>query len=100
MAEFWGGAGRIDSNIAATAGSTPFQLAGGLYQIETVSTGSGSIDLQKLGPDGTTWTARITQITATAGYAQATLPPGTYRWVVVTFTANYLSLTRIPTAVQ
>lgn len=87
----------IYSNQAAgTIG--PFTLRGGTYWIETKSTGTGTIDLKKLGPDGATYTARITQITATAGQQTIALPPGTYEWVVATFTANYLEITRIPTA--
>lgn len=78
----------------------PFSLRGGSYWIETLSTGTGTIDLKKLGPDGTTFTARITQITATAGQQTISLPPGTYEWVVATFTANNLEITRIPTAVE
>ena len=78
----------------------PFTLRGGTYWIETKSTGSGTIDLKRLGPDGTTYTARITQITATAGQQTIALPPGTYEWVVATFTANYLEIARIPTAVE
>lgn len=90
---------RVDSNVAAgTIG--PFNLRGGSYWIETNSTGSGTIDLKRLGPNGTTYTARITQITATAGQQTITLPPGTYEWVIGTFTANYLEITRIPTAVE
>lgn len=89
----------VYSNQAAgTIG--PFTLRGGKYWIETGSTGTGTIDLKKLGPDGTTYTARITQITATAGQQTIELPPGTYQWVVATFTANYLEITRIPTAVE
>lgn len=84
----------IYSNQAAgTIG--PFALKGGYYWIETKSTGSGTIDLKRLGPDGSTYTARITQITATAGQQSIYLPPGTYQWVVATFTANYLEVTRI-----
>lgn len=90
---------RVDSNVAAgTIG--PFNLRGGSYWIETKSTGTGTIDLKKLGPDGTTYTARITQITATSGQQTISLPPGTYEWVIATFTANYLEITRIPTAVE
>lgn len=99
MSPWNGGDGRVDSNVAAgTIG--PFPLRGGSYWIETKSTGSGTIDLKKLGPDGTTYTARITQITATAGQQTISLPPGVYEWVVATFTANYLEITRIPTAVE
>src|ERR1017187_1583317 len=90
---------RVDSNVAAgTIG--PFTLRGGSYWIETKSTGTGTIDLKKLGPDGTTYTARITQITATAGQQTISLPGGSYEWVVATFTANYLEISRIPTAVE
>jgi hypothetical protein len=90
----------IYSNQAAAAAIGPFNLRGGTYWIETKSTGTGTIDLQKLGPDGSTYTARITQITATAGQQTIALPPGTYRWAVVDFTANYLEIQRIPTAVE
>lgn len=89
----------VYSNVAAgTIG--PFTLRGGNYWIETQSSGSGTIDLKRLGLDGTTYTARITQITATAGQQTIDLPPGTYEWVVATFTANYLEINRIPTAVE
>lgn len=89
----------VYSNVAAgTIG--PFTLRGGSYWIETKSTGTGTIDLKKLGLDGTTYTARITQITATAGQQTISLPPGTYEWVIATFTANYLEISRIPTAVE
>lgn len=89
----------VVSNVAAATG-TPFALRGGSYWIETKSTGAGTIDLQKLGPDGTTYTARITQITATAGQQTISLPPGTYRTVISGFTANYVEIVRIPTAVE
>ena len=89
----------IFSNIAP--GTTAnFTLRGGSYSIETKSTGTGTIDLKKLGPDGVTFTARITQITATAGQQTISLPPGTYQVVIATFTANYVEITRIPTAVE
>ncbi len=89
----------VFSSIGAVTTAT-FQLRGGSYWIETKSTGAGTIDLQKLGPDGSTFTARITQITATAGQQTISLPPGTYRAVISGFTANYLEITRIPTAVE
>jgi hypothetical protein len=78
----------------------PFTLRGGSYWVETASTGAGTIDLKKLGPDGSTYTARITQITATAGQQTISLAPGTYQWVIATFTANNLEITRIPTATE
>lgn len=88
----------ILSNKAA--GTYPVTLRGGSYWIETASTGTGTIDLKKLGPDGSTYTARITQITATAGQQTISLPPGQYEVVIATFTANYVEITRIPTAVE
>lgn len=99
MATWVGIDGRVDSNVApGTIG--PFQLRGGSYWIETKSTGTGTIDLKRLGPDGSTYTSRITQIAATAGQQTISLPPGTYEWVIATFTANYLEISRIPTAVE
>ena len=89
----------VQSNIGVGT-TAPFTLRGGSYWIETQSTGTGTIDLKKLGPDGSTYTARITQITTTAGQQTISLPPGTYEWVIATFTANYLEITRIPTAVE
>lgn len=88
----------FQNQAAGTIG--PFTLRGGSYWIETASTGTGTIDLKKLGPDGSTFTARITQIVATAGQQTISLPPGTYEWVIATFTANYLEISRIPTAVE
>lgn len=84
------------NQAAGTLG--PFTLRGGSYWIETNSTGAGTVDLKRLGPDGSTYTARITQIVATVGQQTISLPPGTYEWVVTGFTANYLEITRIPTA--
>lgn len=96
----WNKTDRVVYTNQAPGTIGPFALRGGNYWIETLSTGAGTIDLKKLGPDGATYTARITQITATAGQQTISLPPGTYEWVVATFTANYLEITRIPTAVE
>lgn len=78
------------------AGTYTFALLGGTYWFETNSTGSGTIDLKKQGPDGTTFTARATQITATVGQQTIALPPGQYEVVIATFTANYVVISRIP----
>lgn len=71
-------------------------LMGGKYYVEARATGTGTIDLQRLSADGTTWTAQITQITTTAGKQTLDLPPGKYRWVTATFTAAYLEIQQIP----
>lgn len=78
------------------AGTYTFPLRGGQYWVEFNGTGSGTFDLKKLGPDGSTYTARITQITATVGQQTVFLPPGNYEIVIATFTANYAEVSRIP----
>lgn len=82
------------SNVAAgTYG--PFTLMGGKYQIAVVATGTISVKLNILGPDGLTYLLAITEITAN-GFANYDLPPGTYQIVIATSTANYVTVTRIP----
>lgn len=81
----------------AAAATVTFELIGGRYAITYKGTGTGTVDVAILGPDGTTYIAcGVTQITATTGYQIIELPPGQYRAVIATFTANYLTLTRIP----
>lgn len=81
-------------NISAT--TSGFKLAGGKYGIAVAATfGGGSVGLQKLHSDGTTWLAVITALTA-AGYTTADIPAGTYRLVIATATAVYASIERIP----
>lgn len=82
------------------AGSYPFTLRGGSYWVEFEGTGSGTVDLQRQSPDGSYRTNMITQITATAGQQTVTLPPGLYKLIIASFTANYVSLDRVPTAVE
>jgi hypothetical protein len=94
---FFNGATDGYAVVNAAVGTYPFVLRGGLYQLEYLATGSGTADVKKLSADGSTWTARVTQVTATSAFVQYTLPPGNYEFVITGFTANYLSLTRIPT---
>lgn len=82
------------SDIAAT--TSAFSLIGGLYGIDTVATGSGTLTLERLGGDGSTWITVLTAITATSSYASVYLPPGQYRVAVATFTAVYVQVVRIP----
>lgn len=82
---------------AAAATSTAFALGGGRYAFAFNGTGSGTVDLKMLGPDGATYQAcGLTQITATTGFQVVELPPGTYEVVIATFTANYVTIARIP----
>lgn len=81
---------------AAAGTSAAFELMGGAYVLDFVATGTGTVDLQRLGPDGATYFAVITQITANGTSGSIALPPGQYKVVVATFTAIYVSITRIP----
>lgn len=88
----------VCSNAAAgTYG--PFDLKGGLYAIDYVGTGTGTVTLQRLGPDGTTY-LNITltpAITASSGDpSPQNLPPGRYQVVIATLTASYMTITRVP----
>ena len=88
---------KLSNKAAATY---PFTLRGGYYWIEFNGTGSGTVDVKRLGPDGSTYTARITQITATSGQQTIALAPGNYEVVIATFTANYFECTRVVMATE
>lgn len=83
------------SNIGAVTTSA-FQLKGGKYGFMTKSTGAGTIDLQTLSIDGSTWLAVATQIVAVTGYNTVDVPPGQFRVVITGFTANFVTVTRVP----
>lgn len=81
------------SNISATTAA--FQLSGGQYIITRTATwGGGSLQLQLLGPDGSTYLGVHTALTAN-GIANVYLPAGTYKFNVATATAVYAEVTRI-----
>ena len=88
--------GKAFSNISATTAA--FSLLGGKYGVAGVATfGGGSVKLQTLGPDGTTWLSVGTATDlAAAGYAVIDLPAGQYRFTIATATAVYASIWRIP----
>jgi hypothetical protein len=82
---------------AAPATSAAFELRGGTYQVSFTGTGAGTVDLKELGPDGVTFIAcGLTQIVATSGFQNLDLPPGQYEVIVAGFTANYVTVCRIP----
>jgi len=83
------------SNIGATTAA--FQLSGGKYAIMAAATGSGTMGLQILGPDGSTFIAAHTAFAAVTGFVVVDLPPGQYKFVIATFTAVYATICRIPT---
>jgi hypothetical protein len=65
---------------AIDATTDPFELKGGTYVVDAVFTGSGSVTLQRLGPDGSTYLTAVTAIsTSGTPSAAANLPPGQYK---------------------
>ncbi len=81
------------SNISADTSN--FQLLGGKYMFEVIGTGFGTVTLQKLGPDGTTYLSVSSALAANGG-AVLDLPPGQYKVAITTTTAVYASISRIP----
>lgn len=84
------------SNISATTAA--FKLDGGKYAVAAIATfGGGSVKLQRLGPDASTYqsVASASDFTA-AGYTALDLPPGQYRFTIATATAVYAEVTSIP----
>jgi hypothetical protein len=84
------------SNFSAS--TSAFQLRGGLYAAAAKATwGGGSVKLQALGPDGSTYTSVSSGTGFSAdAYATAYLPPGQYRFTIATASAVYASVTRVP----
>lgn len=84
------------SNISATP--TAFLLRGGSYAVTAKATwGGGSVTLQRLSVDPTTYVTCLTAFSAD-GFATVMLPPGTYRFLVATSTAIYVDIVAIATA--
>jgi hypothetical protein len=83
------------SNISAT--TAPFTMRGGNYGI-TVTAGAnwggGSVGLQRLSADGSTFVDVVTPFTAD-GMANINLPPGTYQITVATATGVYVDVTSV-----
>lgn len=90
------GAPAAATNI--TVNSAQFQLQGGKYWFAAVgSFNSGTITVQKVGPDGNTLLTPVTGLTAAGGNA-TDLPPGTYQVTISGSTTAVLwwELVRIP----
>lgn len=90
--------GKLFSNIAAT--TSAFYLAGGKYALLVTATfGGGSVKLQTLLPDQSTWVSVATTADFTAAstaIVTVDLPPGQYRFTIATATAVYAAVCRIP----
>lgn len=81
-----------------SANTAAFTLMGGKYGVDATATfGGGSVKLQKLLGDGSTFVSvsSATDFTA-AGYASVDLPQGQYRFTIATATAVACAVTRIP----
>ena len=72
-----------------------FVLQGGLYAITITATwGGGSVTLQRLAADGSTYVAVADAFSADA-FQTISLPPGTYRLLMATAEAMYADITSI-----
>jgi hypothetical protein len=89
--------GKAYANIAAS--TSGFALKGGAYGVTAVATfGGGSVKLQRLSGDGSTYVSMSSSTDFTAaGGAVLNLPPGTYRFTIATATAVYVEVQGVPT---
>ncbi len=87
-----------DTYVAANIGATtaPFVLQGGKYGVDYMATwGGGTVTLQKLAGDGSTYVTVTTAFSVTNGYVTVDLPCGIYKLTVATASAIYVTITRI-----
>ena len=83
----------------ATATNSPaFYLKGGYYMVTAQFTSAGSVELQALAPDGSTWMSLPTalKLTTTATMIAGYAPPGQYRFTVTTVTSVTAVVTGVP----
>jgi hypothetical protein len=83
----------VFKNIGASTAA--FALRGGRYAIAANATGTGTMGLQILGADGSTLVPAHAAFVAVTGFVTVDLPPGTYKFVLATFTSVYASICRI-----
>jgi hypothetical protein len=82
--------GKFFSNISATTAA--FKLEGGQYTATVSATwNAGSVTLQTLSADGSTWLTAMTAFSAN-GIASAVLPAGQYRFAITSATAVYATI--------
>ena len=84
------------SDISATTAA--FTFLGGIFAILASATwGGGTVKLQALGPDGSTYIdVPDASFTADGFFSPLYLPPGTYRINVATAIAVYVVVVSIP----
>ena len=66
-------------NVGSTTAA--FSLLGGLYGVTFKASTYGTVTLQRLADDATTWVTALTAFSAD-GYASINLPPGSYRFAL------------------
>lgn len=82
----------FDNISASTDG---FVLRGGFYGVTVTATwGGGSVTLQRLSGDGSTYVTALTAFSANA-FSTVHIPPGTYKFAVATASAVYVDMTAI-----
>lgn len=81
------------SNISATTAA--FTLVSAQYGIDVIGTSFGTVTLQKLAGDGSTYVT-VSTYSANA-YETQNLPTGTYRFGVTTTTGVYIQLSSVAT---
>lgn len=88
------------SNLSATP--AVFTLRGGNYSLTLHAnfSGGGTVDLQRLAPDGATFVSVLQGGTAFSadGSQNVNLPSGTYKLVIATATAVYADIVAVVTS--
>ena len=65
-------------SVTAGDGTATFNLKGGMYAVDVIASTYGTVTLQRLGPDGTTYLTVLTAFSAN-GSATAYLSAGKYK---------------------
>ena len=86
---------KLLTNGSATSGQQYWPGGKGVFQA-VATFGGGSVGLEYLGPDGTTWVAAASGLLTANGGFVFELSPGPIRAAVVTATAVHASAARIP----
>jgi hypothetical protein len=78
--------------------SATFELKGGIYALDFLGTGTGTVVLNRLAGDGVTFlpVPLPAAITVSVIAEPLYLPPGQYNVVIATTTANYVTICRVP----
>jgi hypothetical protein len=88
--------GKLFSNISAN--TAQFYLKGGYYVVCAIGTITTSVELQMLGPDGSTFVSLPTalKVTASGGTAGGYAPLGQYRFTLTSATGITCSVGGVP----